>query len=85
MNILNILLLNPWKLWIPNVFVSGSNTYPLLRCRCIQSHGTKQRKYTLRYPEFFRDMLHKVFIDGKYTIYTETVFMIDFLDGHVAP
>lgn len=37
------------------------------------------------YPEFFRDMLHKVFIDGKYTIYTETVFMIDFQDGHVAP
>lgn len=38
-----------------------------------------------KYPEFFRDMLHKVFIDGKYTIYTETVFMIDFQDGHVAP
>lgn len=38
-----------------------------------------------KYPEFFRDMLHKVFIDGKYTIYTETVFMIDFRDGHVAP
>jgi|GEM_PF-6063134 len=37
------------------------------------------------YPEFFKDMLHKVFIDGKYTIYTETVFMIDFQDGHVAP
>ena len=38
-----------------------------------------------KYPEFFRDMLHKVFIDGKYTIYTESVFMIDFQDGHVAP
>ena len=30
-------------------------------------------------------MLHKIFIDGKYTIYTESVFMIDFQDGHVAP
>jgi hypothetical protein len=38
-----------------------------------------------KYPEFFRDMLHKIFIDGKYTIYTESVFMIDFQDGHVAP
>ena len=38
-----------------------------------------------KYPEFFKDMLHKIFIDGKYTIYTESVFMIDFQDGHVAP